>query len=313
MNDISLKQLEVFVAVVEHGGFTRAAEALFFNQSTVSAHISQLERALGRELFVRSRRHLHLTPAGEQVYPIARRILADCGTLRALFAESTDCPSVALGASTVPGQYLLPELLAAYFARNSAFRYTLRHGDSAQVHRMLVSGEIELGFVGALLTPDETDYFPLAEDTLVLVTPNNAYYRALKERGVHGRDLLSEPMIARREGSGTDKSLRAYLRSLALPTDALHILARLDDPETIKRTVAHGAGVSVLSALAVREEVESGALLAFEMDAAALRRTIYLITRRGARLSPAADALLEHLRRGQGEKNTAEVTLCGGF
>ena len=83
MNDISLKQLEIFVAVVEYGGFTRAAEELFFNQSTVSAHISLLEQALGKELFVRSnRRHVRLTKEGEQVYPIARRILNDCAALR---------------------------------------------------------------------------------------------------------------------------------------------------------------------------------------------------------------------------------------
>ena len=89
MNDISLKQLEIFVAVVEYGGFTRAAEELFFNQSTVSAHISLLEQALGKELFVRSnRRHVRLTKEGEQVYPIARRILNDCAALRTLTTEA---------------------------------------------------------------------------------------------------------------------------------------------------------------------------------------------------------------------------------
>ena len=93
MNDISLKQLEIFVAVVEYGGFTRAAEELFFNQSTVSAHISLLEQALGKELFVRSnRRHVRLTKEGEQVYPIARRILNDCAALRTLFSDADSAP-----------------------------------------------------------------------------------------------------------------------------------------------------------------------------------------------------------------------------
>ena len=113
MNDISLKQLEIFVAVVEYGGFTRAAEELFFNQSTVSAHISLLEQALGKELFVRSnRRHVRLTKEGEQVYPIARRILNDCAALRTLFSDADSAPVVALGASTVPGQYLVPSTTA---------------------------------------------------------------------------------------------------------------------------------------------------------------------------------------------------------
>ena len=123
MNDISLKQLEVFVAVVEYGGFTRAAEELFFNQSTISAHISLLEQALGKELFVRSnRRHVRLTADGEQVYPIAKRILSDCDTLRTLFAAERSGQTLLLGASTVPGQYLLPEYLSAFLKKEKDFR-----------------------------------------------------------------------------------------------------------------------------------------------------------------------------------------------
>ena len=298
MNDISLKQLEVFAAVVEYGGFTRAAEELFFNQSTVSAHISQLEQALGRELFVRgSRRKLRLTEAGEQVYPIAKRILADCGALRALFtANAPDTGSVSLGASTVPGQYLLPEYLADYLQREKNFRYTLRRGDSASVHRMLLNGEIALGFVGAVSEPEAVDYFPLAEDKLVLAAPNNAHYRALKERGVYGRELLACPTVAREEGSGTDRSVQNYMRSIGIMPDALNIVARVDDPEAIKRMVAGGVGVSVLSALAVKGEVESGTLLAFEMDRSALKRSIYLITQRGRSLSPAEQRFFDFLK-----------------
>ena len=151
MNDISLKQLEIFVAVVEYGGFTRAAEELFFNQSTVSAHISLLEQALGKELFVRSnRRHVRLTKEGEQVYPIARRILNDCAALRTLFSDADSAPVVALGASTVPGQYLVPGYLAAFLKREPEFRYSLRRGDSEQVHRMLVLFEYAQQLFGVI-------------------------------------------------------------------------------------------------------------------------------------------------------------------
>ena len=206
MNDISLKQLEIFVAVVEYGGFTRAAEELFFNQSTVSAHISLLEQALGKELFVRSnRRHVRLTKEGEQVYPIARRILNDCAALRTLFSDADSAPVVALGASTVPGQYLVPGYLAAFLKREPEFRYSLRRGDSEQVHRMLKSGQIAVGFVGAVSAPENLDYFPLYDDRLVIAAPNNEHYRAFRERGVYGRELLlEEPFVSREEGSGTD-------------------------------------------------------------------------------------------------------------
>ena len=290
MNDISLKQLEIFVAVVEYGGFTRAAEELFFNQSTVSAHISLLEQALGKELFVRSnRRHVRLTKEGEQVYPIARRVLNDCA------ADSA--PVVALGASTVPGQYLVPGYLAAFLKREPEFRYSLRRGDSEQVHRMLKSGQIAVGFVGAVSEPENVDYFPLYDDRLVLAAPNNAHYRAFRERGVYGRELLlEEPFVSREEGSGTDTSLQNYLRTLGLSHDMLHVVARVDDPEAIKQMVSGGVGVAVLSALAVEQEVQNGTLLAFEMDKSALKRTIYLITLKSQQLSRMEQKLVDFLK-----------------
>ena len=263
MNDISLKQLEIFVAVVEYGGFTRAAEELFFNQSTVSAHISLLEQALGKELFVRSnRRHVRLTKEGEQVYPIARRILNDCAALRTLFSDADSAPVVALGASTVPGQYLVPGYLAAFLKREPEFRYSLRRGDSEQVHRMLKSGQIAVGFVGAVSEPENVDYFPLYDDRLVLAAP----------------------------------SLQNYLRTLGLSHDMLHVVARVDDPEAIKQMVSGGVGVAVLSALAVEQEVQNGTLLAFEMDKSALKRTIYLITLKSQQLSRMEQKLVDFLK-----------------
>ncbi len=264
MNDISLKQLEIFVAVVEYGGFTRAAEELFFNQSTVSAHISLLEQALGKELFVRSnRRHVRLTKEGEQVYPIARRILNDCAALRTLFSDADSTPVVALGASTVPGQYLVPGYLAAFLKRE----------------------------------PENVDYFPLYDDRLVLAAPNNEHYRMLRERGVYGRELLlEEPFVSREEGSGTDASLQNYLRTLGLSHDMLHVVARVDDPEAIKQMVSGGVGVAVLSALAVEQEVQNGTLLAFEMDKSALKRTIYLITLKSQQLSRMEQKLVDFLK-----------------
>lgn len=82
-------------------------------------------------------------------------------------------PVVALGASTVPGQYLVPGYLAAFLKREPEFRYSLRRGDSEQVHRMLKSGQIAVGFVGAVSEPENVDYFPLYDDRLVLAALNN--------------------------------------------------------------------------------------------------------------------------------------------
>lgn len=297
MNEFNLKQIEAFVAVVELDGFTRAAEKLYLTQSTVSAHIRLLEQALGVPLLVRStRRRICLTAEGERIYPAAKKILTDCHNLSALVQrEPTEMP-LSLGASTVPAQYVLPGLLADFLKRHPNSRYLLKRGDSAQIHALLKSGDIQFGFVGTMLEPDTLDYVPLAEDKLVLVTENSKRFRELQQKGVWGRALLKEPTVAREEGSGTDRSVRDYMLRSGLAVENLQIVARIDNPETIKSMVARGVGVSVLSALAVREEVAAGKLLQFEMEPESLTRNIYLVRRKEPAGSRLAQQFVQFIR-----------------
>ena len=129
-------------------------------------------------------------------------------------------------------------------------------------------------------------YYPLLQDELVMVTPNTAPYQALQRRGVWGRELLGEPTIAREQGSGTDRTLQQYMARTGYDTRNLRIVARLEDPEAVKRMVTQGAGVSVLSALSVRQEQADGRVLVFPMDETGLQRMIYLAHRQN--LTPTA-------------------------
>lgn len=297
MAEFSLKQIEVFVAVAEHGSFTRAAQELYLTQSTVSAHIQALEQSLDTVLFARqTRRQVRLTAEGEMIYPAAKKILADCRSLSELVQRDESDLPLQLGASTVPGQYLLPDLLAGFLKKHPNCRYSLRRGDSAEIHRLLRQGEIRLGFVGAVLEPDSLLYTPLAEDRLVMVTENSKRYRKMQQMGVLGRSLLSEPTVAREEGSGTDREVHNYMGRIGFSEELLHIVARVDDPETIKRMVAQGVGVSVLSALAVQREVSDGRLLAFDLDRDGLHRRIYLVSRRDITYTRTEQQFIDYLR-----------------
>ena len=284
MSEFSLKQIQVFVAVAELGSFTQAAQALFLSQSTVSAHLAALETALSTRLLDRdARRRVRLTPEGERVYPAAKKILADCAALEEVLQNQD-------GAG-------LPLLLAQYMKQITGVRYHLRRGDSAQIHKLLHSGSVRLGFVGAMLEPDSMTYFPMLEDHLVMCTANNPHYQALKKQNVYGRDLLREPTVAREEGSGTDRTVQSYMRNMGLADQDLHIVARVDDPEAIKRMTAQGVGVSVLSALSVASEVDDGRLLTFPMDPQGLHRSIYLVYPRETMLSQSEQAFVRFCRQ----------------
>ena len=297
MLDINLRQLEAFVATAEYNSFTRAAEELYLTQSTVSAHIHTLEQTLGVQLILRgARKKMALTEEGKRAYSTAKDILARCQALQDM-TEYTMRGELSIGASTIPAQYVLPPLLSGFMRRCSDSRYLLKRGDSAQIHALLEQGEVRIGFVGAALDHKNYTYHTLLEDRLVLITANDPHFQQLRDQGVSGRELvMEEPMISREESSGTKQALNTYLKRNRLDLGKLRIVARMDNTEAIKNTVAQGMGVSVISSLAVSEEVAGGKLLSFDLDTDGAYRKIYVTWRKEVTLSRAEQEFVNYIR-----------------
>lgn len=145
MLDISLRQLETFVAAAEYGSFTRAAERLHLTQSTVSMHIQALEQALGAQLILRgARKRFALTDEGKRVYTAAKDILSRCEALQEL-RESVGGDALRIGTSTVPAQSLMPRLMAGFLQQHPGVSFLLRRGDSEEVRVLLEQGEVRIG------------------------------------------------------------------------------------------------------------------------------------------------------------------------
>jgi len=296
MLKINLKQLEVFAATAEFSSFTKAAEVMFLTQSTVSSHISTLESTLGVRLIQRSaRQRVTLTKEGEKVYREAKEILDRCQALQDLGSHDNRSQLV-IGASTVPGQCLTPEIMADFLTAHPDSRYVQLRGDSAMIHQYLAQGKANVGFVGTAADKKNYHYHPIAEDRLVLVTANREPYCSAHEKGVSGFDLLDQPMILREESSATRQEMESFLRRSGFSPDRLHIVAQIDNPEAIKSSVSRGLGVSVISILAAREEILAGRLLAFELGDRGARRTIFLTWRKDAILTPTEETFLEFVR-----------------
>ena len=287
MLKINLKQLEAFVATAEFSSFTKASEELFLTQSTVSSHISALESALGVRLIQRSaRQRVTLTKEGQQVYREAREILDRCQALQDLKNQDRENQLI-IGASSVPGQCLMPEIMGDFLAAVPDCRYIQLRGDSARIHQYLAQGKANLGFVGIASNPKEYHYHPVAEDRLVLITANKEPYQTLHRQGTSGMELLSMPMILREENSGTRQERERYLLRNQILPESLNIIAQIDNPEAIRSSVSRGLGVSVMSVLAAREYLLSEQLLSFELGDQGAFRKIYLCWRKDAFLSPA--------------------------
>lgn len=288
MGNINLKQLEVFAAVVEYGSFTEAANQLYLAQSTVSGHIRTLEAALHTLLFRRgAKKSSALTDEGKRVYQMAREVLDKCSNLENEMVEEKRS-ELLIGASTAPSYQLVPSYVAAFLRRRPDCCVSLKYGDSELVQRMLLDREVQLGFVGSTDNRRELSYERIATDRLVLITPNNECYAAMKSEGKLGRELLSEPLLSREPGSGTQKMVDNYLSGIGMPSNAPRVSAYVSNPVSLQKLVAEGVGVAVLSYLTARERVAAGEILAFDLEEFPVERDIYIAWRKRGDLSGSA-------------------------
>lgn len=297
MLNINLKQLEAFVATAEFSSFTKASEELYLTQSTVSSHIRALENALGIRLIQRSaRQRLSLTKEGAFVYREARDILDRCQALQELKSQVKQ-DHLVIGASSVPGQCLMPEIMGDFLTLHPDCHYVQLRGDSIRIHQYLAQKKANLGFVGIATNANEYNYHPVAEDRLVLITANKEPYQALHRCGTSGLDLLNMPMILREQDSGTRQEMERHLLNMQISPKNLNVIAQIDNPEAIRSSVSRGLGVSIMSVLAAREYLLSGRLLSFELGDQGAYRKIYLTWRKDALLTSDEQKFLEFVQR----------------
>lgn len=283
----NLKQLEAFAAVIECGSFTAAAEKLYLAQSTVSGHVAALEKELGVPMIVRTgKRKIILTDEGRRVYTHAKVILQSCDQLTKELEERTSLELV-LAASTIPMGYLLPDLMTGFATKMPQCQFIVHSGDSTCVHEQILNGDAQIGFVGAVLNRKELTYDLLREDRLVLLTSDNDKYRSFLNAGVSGNSLLTEPLIFRENGSGTQQAVDKFLCENRIRTEDIHVVARVDNSDTILRTVSQGLGVAIVSELAAKTAQE---VLYFPLEGKSTIRYFYMIHPKDRRLTETAQA-----------------------
>lgn len=295
---MKLKQLEVFVAVADHKSFSRAAEALYLTQPTVSVYISSLEKELNAKLFVRNTKEIDVTEQGMKLYQYAREMLILQNRITELFASDSGKakPRLVVAASTVPSRCLLPDILAGYKEKYPSGQLELRESDSARVIEDVANHVVDVGFTGTLIENKSCRYLPFYEDELVVIMPNTDRYRAILEQEKGLEWICREPLLMREEGSGTRKEAEKQLKLSGIDVGGLSIAASVESTETIKRSVKNGIGITIISSLAVREEIAAGSVLAFSMGKNRSTRKLYLVYNNSYALSRQAENLVKVVR-----------------
>jgi DNA-binding transcriptional LysR family regulator len=292
---MNLKQLEAFVHVAESRSFSKAAKELYLTQPTISAHISALEKELKTRLFVRNTKEVNLSEDGSDLYRMARQMVDLERQIEERFiSEEESRQSITIAASTIPSQYILPEILLRFNERYPGTQLKLMETDSSGVVDQIVDHIAEVGFTGTVLEKKHCKYIPFFKDELVIITPNNDKFKTyLNERQDDISWIVDEPVIMREEGSGTRREAEKQLRNAGVNPINLNVIASIENQVTIKRSVSQGMGISMLSRLATTDEVENGTLLAFPIPMSDGGRDINLVYNKNFRLSKVAERFIK--------------------
>jgi DNA-binding transcriptional LysR family regulator len=274
-----IEQLEAFVEIARRGSVSRAAEALYATQPTLTARLKGLEQEVDAKLFVRSQRGMRLSDAGRAFLPFAERTIDTVTSGRRLLRELArgESGQLALGAAPAVSTYVLPRILTRFRRTHPKVTMAVRTGHSEEVLELVLREQVQIGLGRALRHP-EVEAIPLYEDELVLVVdPRHPF----AEQAEIGPDQLTEVQLILFDRTSSYHRLTSdYFEEVgAVPRGVME----LDNIDAAKKMVEQGLGVALLPHTAVAAELEGGSLRALTLaDAPAPKRRIVILRRRDA-------------------------------
>lgn len=294
---MDLWQLNIFCKVVELEGFSNAAKAVHLSQPTISSHIKDLENHFECQLIDRLDKKAVPTKAGELLYNYACKLISlrdETETAMADFQGKIK-GRLFIGGSTIPGGYILPRLIGAFTKDYPGITISLRIGDTDQIIQDTLSGVLELGIVGAKTSDKKILQEKLIEDEMRLIV--SADHKWSRKKSINLTMMCQEPFIIREHGSGTLKSIQLSLMDKGYSSERLNIIAEMGSTEAVIQGIKNKVGISILSTIAVAEELQAGTLKALTIKGLNLKRSFYITRHRHRSASPLSKAFMEFLKR----------------
>jgi DNA-binding transcriptional LysR family regulator len=290
---MDVRDLQIFLSVSKHLNYTRAGEEINLSQPSVSVRIHQLESELRVKLFEQLGKKVVLTDAGQLLVPYANRVIAAVDDAHHAIDElqGLERGSLRIGASTTPGMYLVPQVVARFKRSHPKIDIHLRIKDTREVEDGVLNNEFDFGFVGGHLAAAEVSAHAwLTDELLLVVSPD---HRLTNKKTVRKQDLEGESFIVRESGSATRATIVTQLQQANFE---LETVIEMENPESIKKAVQSGLGIAFISKFAIATELKAKTLTAIRVRNLTINRELKIVHRKDKHLSRAAVAFIEMAR-----------------
>ncbi|NPV93043.1 MAG: LysR family transcriptional regulator [Firmicutes bacterium] len=290
---MNLNLLNSFVRVVDRQSLSAAARDLFLTQPAVSKQIQTLEELFGAQLLERVGHRVRPTETGEVLYRYAREILRLTEEMEDALSRSTSEVQgrLVIGASTVPGSYLLPSLIGRYKQEYPQVRVTMEIGDTDKVIGHLLEQRFDLAVVGAMVKHRKLVCSFFREDQLRLIVSSG--HPLAGRKSVSTREMLKEKLVWREKGSGTRTVVENRLLEKGHSLKELDIVLELGSTEAIISAVEEGLGAALVSSLASAKSEALGRVASLDLEDMDMKRPLYLVYPRQKHYSRAVASFLE--------------------
>ncbi|MDD9301505.1 MAG: LysR family transcriptional regulator [Desulfobacter sp.] len=294
---MDLWQLHIFVSVVEKKSFSKASEVINLSQPTVSTHIKELEEHFQCRLLDRLGKITEPTRAGLILYDYAKKLLAlreETQTAMLDFLGHTKGRLI-MGGSSIPAGYLFPRILGDFKQAYPDVTISLLPGDTSQIIRAVKQGELELGVVGAKTDDPVIEQEKLVQDEMKLIVP--AGHEWAGRKSIPCDLLFSQPFIAREGGSGTWKSILKSMDNAGFNSGNLVPNVTMGNSISVIQGIINRVGISILSTIAVAEELRTKRLFALKVEGLDLTRYFYLTLSKKRSRSPICKKFIDFTRK----------------
>jgi DNA-binding transcriptional LysR family regulator len=296
-------RLRALHAVVTHGSFTKAAEALSLSQQAVSFQIKSLEDELGTRLLQRHGKNIELTETGDILFRHAKKILDLYSAAEDAIAQKTGSAGglLNIGATGSIAKYCLPAAIGEFRKKHGNVSVAVSVGNSERIADLLAQEVIDLGIISG--GPVELDRFhvaPFFDDELVFIAA--AQHPLAARKAISIVELATTPFVMRERGSGTKDLVDGYFRDRGIDSAELPIAAILGSTEAVKAAVAAAAGIAMVSRLSLSGEAIGETFAILDVDADRLQRSFYIVRLRDSYMRLVLDQFVRTLRAQNAER-----------